>query len=428
MRFRWVILVLLGAAMAGSAADKIGHAPELPESLPWDLEQLADAPEFRWLDEKRPVRALTYVGQDYLNEPSEVFAYYASPETIGGNTATENEYPAVVLIHGGGGTAFTTWAWMWASRGYAAIAMDLSGHRPPKSIFDEESGELIEDLGLGRENKKLRTRLDFGGPDHGDDETYDSVGGDVSDDWPYHAVGNVIRAHSLIRSFREVDPTRTAVTGISWGGYTTCIVASLDTRFAAAVPVYGCGFLHEGESVQKPAIDNLEMPAEWVKLYDPSSYLGACRVPILFVNGNQDKHYPLDSYAKSYELVPGDKSIRIEVGMKHSHQHGWAPEEIGLFIDGHCNQGYPLAKLGKPQIRDGQVIVSVESSLPIKEAKLHFTRSEGPLTKRKWELQPVAFEGGKVTAKTPPKEATIWFISVTDERGAMVSSEVMFGP
>ena len=31
----------------------------------------------------------------------------------------------------------------------------------------------------------------------------------------------------------------------------------LDDRFKAAVPVYGCGFLFEGESVQKPSIDKL---------------------------------------------------------------------------------------------------------------------------------------------------------------------------
>ncbi len=38
----------------------------------------------------------------------------------------------IVLIHGGGGTAFSDWVWLWAKRGYAAIAMDLSGHRPPR--------------------------------------------------------------------------------------------------------------------------------------------------------------------------------------------------------------------------------------------------------------------------------------------------------
>lgn len=424
----WVcsILGLLLFTGTGKAAEKISRAPELPESMPWDLAQLADAPEFKWLDEKSPIRSLIYTGQDYYNERTEVFAYYATPETIGGNVATVDEYPAVVLIHGGGGTAFTQWVWLWASRGYAAIAMDLSGHRPAKSIFDDASGELLEDMGMGKENRVLRTRLDFAGPNQGHEEKFDSVGGDVSDDWPFHAVGNVIRAHSLIRSFREVDRSRTAVTGISWGGYTTCLVASIDSRFAAAVPVYGCGFLHEGESVQKPAIDNLESPEDWVKLYDPSSYLGACRVPILFVNGNTDKHYPLDSYAKSYGLVPGDRSVRIQVGMGHSHPSGWAPEEIGVFIDSYCRQGDPLAIVAEPVVADGSVSVAVEAVVPIKEAKLHYTESGGPLVKRKWLAMPAEVKEGQVVAKAPPKGTRIWLLSVTDERGAMVTSEAVF--
>ena len=69
--------------------------------------------------------------------------------------------------------------------------------------------------------------------------------GGIRNVWSYHAVANVIRAVSLIRSFKAVDPSRVGITGISWGGYLTCIVAGLDERLAVAVPVYGCGFLHE---------------------------------------------------------------------------------------------------------------------------------------------------------------------------------------
>ncbi len=41
-------------------------------------------------------------------------------------------YPAVVLVHGGGGKAFEEWARLWAERGYAAIAMDLGGCGPDR--------------------------------------------------------------------------------------------------------------------------------------------------------------------------------------------------------------------------------------------------------------------------------------------------------
>lgn len=44
---------------------------------------------------------------------------------------------------------------------------------------------------------------------------------------------------------KQVDADKTCLTGISWGGYLTCIVAALDNRFKAAAPVYGCGYMDE---------------------------------------------------------------------------------------------------------------------------------------------------------------------------------------
>jgi hypothetical protein len=102
--------------------------------------------------------------------------------------------------------------------------MDLSGHRPPAPKYDEKGGK-IPDAG---HDPTTRVRLEKGGIDQGHGQKFDCIGGPVENDWPYHAVANVMKAHTLLRSFPGVDPERTAVTGISWGGYTTCLAASLD--------------------------------------------------------------------------------------------------------------------------------------------------------------------------------------------------------
>lgn len=388
------------------------------------LEAARETPKMRWVEQDRPIRELLYEGESYRGEPTEVFAFYANPETIGEKDA-KGPFPAVVLIHGGGGTAFSEWVWMWAQRGYAAIAMDLSGRRPLSPVFDEATGELKEDRGRDRNS---RTRLEKGGPEQGHSEKFDSIGGDLDDDWPIHAVASVVRAHSLIRSFSEVDRDRTAVTGISWGGYTTCLVASVDDRFAAAVPVYGCGFLFEGESVQKKAIDALaDRREEWIRRYDPSSHLGNCRVPILFVNGTNDIHYPLDSYQKSFDLVPGSKQMRIEPGMRHSHPAGWAPKEIGWFIDSYCKVGTPLVTLSEVKTSpEGIVTASYESELPLAKAALHYTSDSGPRSKRSWQKIEATISDSEIVSAGLPKEANTWLFTVTDERGAMISSEVQF--
>ncbi len=415
----------LAALCAAAFANVALVAPLRAEQVgPWNLDALKNnVPAVTWLERNQPVHSLTYAGEKYLGRETEVFAFYASPATLGA-AQPGAKFPAVVCIHGGGGTAFAEWVVLWAKRGYAAIAMDLNGSRPPAPEFLPDGG-----IKGNAHDAKTRTRLPNGGPPHGHAEKFDSIGGDTSDDWPFHAAASVMRAHSLLRSLPEVDAERTAVTGISWGGYTTCLAASLDDRFKAAVPVYGCGFLHEGESVQKPSIDKLgERKADWVREYDPGSLLPRCRVPILFVNGTNDVHYVLDSYMKSFNVVPGEKQMRIQVNMPHGHQPGWAPQEIGLFIDSKCRGGTPLPVPGKPERRDDRVVLRCTAVAGIQSGSLHFTTDTGPRSKRQWTTVPATLSGDTLSAPAPPPEANTWYMSVTDTRGAMVSTTVTVLP
>jgi dienelactone hydrolase len=413
---RWVgvcVALAISLACAAGGAEQVG---------PWDITALqTHVPAVTWLRQDQPIHSLTYAGETYRGHDTDVFAFYASPQTLGVARPGET-FPGIVLIHGGGGTAFADWVYLWAKRGYAAIAMDLNGSRPPDPEFDPTTGAAI-----GNGHRGTRTRLPNGGPPHGHAEKFDSIGGDTSDDWPFHAAASVMRAHTLLRSFPEVEADRTAVTGISWGGYTTCLVASLDDRFKAAVPVYGCGFLHEGESVQKPSIDKLgDRRALWVKEYDPGSLLPRCIVPILFVNGTNDVHYVLDSSMKSFSVVPGKKQIRIEVQMPHGHPPGWAPKEIGIFIDSKCRGGTPLPVPG-PITATGDVVeVTCESATTLETAALHYTTDTGLRSKRTWQSLPATIAGTTITAPRPPADANTWFVSVTDDRGAMVTTPVQF--
>ena len=409
----YLCILFMSLATAALAADPITRSPRLPDTTPWNLEELSQPPEFAWQDIESPVRSLFYAGETYQGQPTRVFAYYATPGTLQGDPTIDKNLPAVVLVHGGGGTAFREWAELWAKRGYAAIAMDLAGYRPHEDVNQHQ-----------REN---RTRLADGGPDQGDDEKFGSIDKDADQQWPYHAVANVIRAHSLIRSFPEVDAERTALTGISWGGYLTCIVAGVDSRFQAAVPVYGCGFLHENSAwIDRLGRLSPEQRDRWVTLWEPSQYLPAVSMPILFVNGTNDFAYPLDSYMKSIDAVPGDKQTCITVKMPHSHPAGWAPQEIGLFIDQHLRSRKPLATVDSPSIAADKSQVAFRSEVPITKAELHYTTDTVAINQREWKSVTAVIDAGVVTADAPPSEATAWFFTLTDERGAIVSSKVIF--
>lgn len=421
-----LILLVANGILHGEEITPKSESYEAGKALRAIVDEAFQTPSVQWLNDSDPIQSLSYEGERYDGRPTSVFAFYASPATLGttSNPTQSRTFPAVVLVHGGGGTAFAEWAWLWANRGYAVIAIDLSGRRPIDPAYDPVTGQ--PDF-QHRVQAQTPTRLSDGGPEQGHREKFDSIGGDASDDWPLHAASNVLRAHSLIRSFDEVDPDRTAITGISWGGYTTCLAASLDPRFKAAVPVYGCGFLHEGESVQKPAIDELGDRREaWIMAYDPSSVLTQCRVPILFVNGTNDIHYPLDSYQKTVDVVSGDKKLRIEVQMRHGHSPGWAPKEIGWFIDSKCQDGTPLPRVLQFNTNGESVDVTYESKLPLQSAALHYTTDTGQRSKRKWRTVAAEFTDRSIMSAVPPQEANTWFISMTDQRGAMVTTNIQF--
>ena len=130
---------------------------------------------------------------------------------------------------------------------------------------------------------------------------------------------------------------------------------------------------------------------------------------------------------KSYNAVPGEKYMRIQVNMPHGHPPGWAPQEIGLFIDSKCRDGKPLPVPGKPQIQGDQVVVKCAHVTALKAANLNYTTDTGLRSKRKWITVPATINGEMITAPEPPANANTWYISVVDERDAMVSTEVVVG-
>src|SRR5579862_6586797 len=233
----------------------------------WDLEALGKTPPMALAADAgfdvEGLQPILYEGPLYKGKPTRVFAYLGLPK------ADPGKVTGMVLVHGGGGTAFADWVKLWTGRGYAAIAMDLCGCVP-------------------RKKDKAWERLDEGGPPGWGG--FDQIDGDEHDQWTWQAVADVILAHSLLRSFPQVDPDRIGVTGISWGGYLTCIVASVDRRFRFAAPVYGCGFLGDDSVWADNTFPKMEKgkAERWLGLWDPSKYLSKTTMPFLWVNGTND--------------------------------------------------------------------------------------------------------------------------------------------
>jgi dienelactone hydrolase len=411
-RYATLGLFLILVNSAGSFAQKI-KVPQIDatliktDSLLWDLHALSKAPVVKWLDKTSRVHSLLYQGTDYEGHSTQVFAYYSNPDILNGRKSGKTKFPGVVLIHGGGGQAFKEWAEKWASEGYAAIAMDLSGN--------------------DADQKKLAN----GGADQSNENKFEKIEqSSLKDVWSYQAVAASILAHSLLLSFPEVEKEKTCVTGISWGGYLTCIVGALDNRFKAAAPVYGCGYYDESDVFSVPL--NRLSPAgrqRWMRFFDPSAYLSFAQPKFLFVNGNKDKHYNVVPYDKTYRLIPENKrTVLLLPEMRHSHPHGWQPHEIRYFFENVLFGKSPLANVENVTIGAEKITAKLNGPVSVWTADFYYSNDvTSDNESRKWSKQRATVDSKSGTLSTAiPKEGFKYgFFHVLDHRNLSGSSTFM---
>lgn len=376
------------------------HAEEV--AIPWNLEALSQPPAMHPAEgfEEKGVSAIFFDSVPLEGKPTRVFAWYGLPDPL-----PEGKVPAMVLVHGGGGTAFAEWVRLWTGRGYAAIAMDTCGAVPRGKYGEwERSGQ--------------------GGPNGWGD--FDRAASPVEDQWPYHAVASVVLAHSLIRSFPQVDGERTGLTGISWGGYLTCITAGVDPRFKFAAPVYGCGFLGDNSAwLDAFAKMPTDLSQRWLALWDPSVYLPRAALPMLWVTGTNDFAYPMDSLQKSYRLPTGPRTLAIRLRMPHGHGGaGENPEEIHAFAN-HVLRGAPPLTRIAAQGQDGDALwAEYDPAAMVRSAELLYTRATSKWQDREWESAPATLDTTARRASAPlPEGTTVAYLNLIDESGNVVSTE-----
>lgn len=423
----FLLLLLAGAGFFDSLTPRSASLPFVPSTASakdpakvWDLAALKTVPDAQWSEPVRKdgiqIQKVWYAGEPFNGHPTRVFAFVARPEGDG-------PFPGIVLVHGGGGTAFSRWAELWAQKGFAAIAMDLAG----KEVLEDGSTKRMED----------------GGPDQSDEGKFQFFDeNDYRKMWTYHSVAAIMRAHSLLRSLPCVDASRTAATGISWGGYLTSMIAGIDDRFQVVVPVYGCGDL-ERNSCWTARLEQIPWPGQetWRDYFDPIKYVGNAKCRVFFVAGTDDFAYPLDVHFNTYSRVH-QADVRLQVHMPHGHEAGWNPPEIFAYVSSVLNGTPALPCLGTltwTREPDGTITVSA----PIKtnpeaavSAKLHYSTDAGGYENSQWNLREwkelpakierpengSAFVTASIPADLAAKNPLRVFLDAQTSDGLMVSS------
>ena len=362
----------------------------------WDRETLYRAP--RTWDFQGPFKGeatpIWIEGEPYRGKPTRCFAFYGVPE----GASPEHKVPGIVLVHGGAGTAYPEWVRLWVRRGYAAVAVDNCGQLP---IQDPDDRKWMENPAGGPRG--------WGRVDLADEP--------ATNQWPYHAVAISMRAHSFLRSLPGVDTSNIGVTGISWGGFLTCILAAADDRFAYAVPVYGCGFNYErgGLAWSKPGV------MKWSALWDPCVFLPYAKVPFLWVDGTNDFAFTLDRVMRSAALAKGESQFCTRLRMVHGHgAPGEAPEEILAFADFYARGRKDIVRVTEAKVADGALAVRFAANgRTVARAELLWTEDGEDVEpkKRLWKSAPVEgadFASGRLRAPVPAAARELILNLITD--------------
>jgi dienelactone hydrolase len=342
------------------------------------------------------IKAIYFDALEWKGKPTKVFAWLGVPKNPSGKV------PGIVLVHGGGGTAFQSWVQEWNDRGFAAIAIAVEG----------QTSNHPEGASKGWQ------RHESGGPArvgiYGDSKE------PLRDQWMYHAVADTILSHSLLRSLPGVDPEKIGIMGISWGGVITSTVIGIDPRFAFAIPTYGCGDLSmAGNQYGRSLGGNLLYQQVW----DPILRLDRAKLPVLWFSWPEDKHFPLDHQAASYRRAPGPHMVALVPKMGHGHGPARKRPESYAFAESIVREKSPWC-VQTPAGADGKnARVSFASSKPLDRAVLVSTTGSGITGSRTWTESPAKLEqqGGQWHATaTLSHGTTAWFINV--HSGALVSS------
>ncbi len=351
-------------------------------------------------DENYDIDAIFY--DSVVGEQSKVFAFVGIPK----GASEEKPVPAVVCIHGGGGYAFSKWVKHWNDRGYAAIAMSLTGDGPDK---------------VAPEVMYTTHPHPYKGVYCWDDKTFSA---DYKNAGMYQNVLNVIRAHNVIRSYPGVDETKTGIIGVSWGGVTATTVIGVDNRFTFAIPVYGAGYLDESETSFRNHFTKDTNTVRW----DPANFAALSTVPTLYINGDSDTYFSINSTTKTARATENSK-----ICIRHNFEHGHSPvyklEQVYNYADA-MTQGYDpfitisdetvegnvlTAKIDYP---DGVSVASV-TTYYIKTAELAYG---GKIDWKSTTAYEITEDGISVAI---PSGATFCYTAVTDNNGNVIATEYL---
>lgn len=347
------------------------------------------------------IEEIYYPGRDYKGKSVKIFGYFCYPNS-------KKPLPAILLSHGGGGTAKLSTSINWAKRGYAVLAIDLPGK------------------GFQRENSRST------GPDM-DVPILLRTLPDPSYNYLVHAVAALRNGITFLSCREEVDNQRIGLVGLSWGGVLTLLTNGQDKRLKAAVNVFGAGYIPEGCTWQdRFAAKSQAELADWYRYIDPKNFLKTQHAPILCLTGTNDHCYYLPTFQKSFAEITAPKKLVLIPNLRHQ----FLPSEqkiVLAWLDNYLKNDLSLPEIILEPLtrnKEGKLIIAIRTVASAEITKAFLSYAIGApsrWTTNKWTSIPGYYEEnvwyfGLPTTLVQPD--LLFFVTVYDAKGAAVSTPV----
>ena len=348
-----------------------------------------------------------YYRSDYLGEESYAFAFLGIPE----GASAQSKRPAVLLIHGGGGTAYWQWVREWVNRGYVALAMDLEGHVPkPEGTSDNMPADLYVDS-------------QYSAPHN---SNYGDASLPIEQTWMYYAVSTSVLGNSLLHSLEFVDRYKVGVCGVSWGGVITSVITGYDDRFAFSIPIY-CS-LNLAQS-RGGTLNSYYRAHPEARVWDDDEGLSRVETPIFFLAMNDDVNALPDSISNTASRCK-NATIALVRNWAHSHSHAFARLEPYEFADSIINgKSDRVRVLTQPAGNSGKVGVFIPEG---KKVKAYIAFTGGNMDKiPQWGHIRLTVQEGSISYEITEQmrqeaggEVTFFYIWLADEYNCVVSTQL----
>ncbi|WP_394250831.1 S9 family peptidase [Arthrobacter pityocampae] len=201
--------------------------------------------------------------------------------------------PALLWIHGGPIGSWNAWTWRWspwimAARGYAVLL--------PDPALSTGYGQHMVDRGWGR--------------------------------WGSAPYTDLMAATDTLVARADIDPTRVAAMGGSFGGYMANWVAGHTDRFAAIVTHASLWALDQfGPTTDAAFYWEREMTPEARQENSPHHHVAEIGTPMLVIHGDKDYRVPIGEGLRLwYELLSQSKLAAGEGG-ETPHRFLYFPDE-----------------------------------------------------------------------------------------------------